>query len=162
RLADGHHRHRAVAAAGDHAPPLERIEREIGIGAARADRLARRELLALAPGADHDVAAHRELLERDAHCRGRVVLGGLLVGTPEPSRARERRALGYARVALAEAETALLARRFGDAPLLGGVRHDPTESGPAAASTSSINSPIASSMLPFSITGTACLRARPR
>ena len=43
-----------------------------------------------------------------------------------------------------------------------GLRHGPTDTGSAAVRTSSIISPIASSMLPFSITGTLCLRARPR
>ena len=44
-IADGDHRHRAVAAARDDAAALERVEREVDLRAARADDRARREPL---------------------------------------------------------------------------------------------------------------------
>ena len=54
RGADGDHRDRVVAAARDHAPPLERIEREVDLVAARADLRPDRELLGALRRADHD------------------------------------------------------------------------------------------------------------
>src|SRR5439155_14398141 len=158
--ADRDHRHRAVAAPRDDAATFERIEREIGLAAARADRLPDRELVALAAGADHDAAADRQQLESEPHRSRRVVFGGLLVCTSQPPRARERRPLRHPCVVFAEAEAPLGAGCLQRSLLLS-LRHDRTETG-AAASTSSITSPIAESMLPFSTTGTPCLRARPR
>jgi hypothetical protein len=161
RVAHGDHRHRAVAAARDDAAALERVEREVDLLPADADFRARGELLALDVRADHDGPVDRQLVERETH-RGRGVrLGGLLLGAAEPARAGEGRALGHAGVALAEAEAGLVAERV--AARLGlRLGHDFTSSGSAALSTSSITSPIASSMLPFSITGTSCFLARPR
>ena len=64
-VADGDHRHRAVAAARDDAAALERIEREVDLLAARADRSADRELVGALGRADDDVAVDRQLLERE-------------------------------------------------------------------------------------------------
>src|SRR5947208_2082070 len=146
-------RQRSAAAAGHDAPALERVEREVDFDPAGADLLARRELAFLTPGPDHDPPVDRQLLDRDPHRGRRVLLGCALVGAPEPPRARERRPLGHARVALAETEPALLAGRVGSR-LGRRLRHPRTAAGCAAASTSSMTSPMASSMFPFSITRT--------
>jgi hypothetical protein len=104
RLPDRDHRHRAVAPARDDAAALERVEREVDALASRPDRLARRELVLLVGGADHDPPLDRERLERLAHPRGGVALGSLLVGPSEPARTRERGPFGHAQVRLAQAE----------------------------------------------------------
>ena len=160
-LADRDHGHRAVAATGHNAAPFERVERKIYLLAAGAERLPCRELARLASCADHDPSLDRQQLEREAHRVGRVLLRGLLIGPAKPAGAGQRRPLGHARVALAEAEARLAPERA-DPFFRLGLRHCFTVSGSAAASTSSMTSPITSSMFPFSITGTWCLRARSR
>ena len=160
RLADRDHRHGARAAARDHAAAFERIEREVDLDASRAELLPGRELVALAARPDDDLAVDREQLEGETHRGRRVVLGRLLVVPPEPARPRKRRPLGHARVALAEAEAVLLLLTQRIGPLgRRGLGHGTADIGCAAVSTSSITSPIASSMSPFSTTGTPYLRA---
>ena len=58
---DDDHRDRAVAAARHDATPLERVEREVDVLAARADRPAQRASGLDVAGADHDAAADRQL-----------------------------------------------------------------------------------------------------
>src|SRR3954454_25055394 len=161
RLADRDHRHRPVAAARDDAAALQGVEGEVDLGPPRSDRLAGREVVGVTARADDARAVEGQLLEREPHRGRRVVLGRLLVGAPEPARPGERGSLRDARVALAEAGPALVAGPVGPRLRLG-LRHRAASTGSAAVSTSSITSPIAASMFPFSITGTPCLRARPR
>ncbi len=87
----GDHRDRVRAAARDHCASFERVEREIELLAARPDDRPGRELLGVLVRADHDFAADRHLLERLPRCSERRLLGSLLVGAPEPPRARRAR-----------------------------------------------------------------------
>src|SRR5207248_11600537 len=112
-------------------------------------------------GADHDPSVECHLLEREPHRRRRTDLGRWRAGAAEPARAGKRRPLRRPRVVLTEAEPAFVPGPF-RARLARGLGHWPAATGSAAASTSSITSTIASSMFPFSITGTPCLSARPR
>src|SRR5205823_2733717 len=111
--------------------------------------------------ADHDRTVDRQVVERQAHRHRRVVLGRLLLGPAQPARPGQCRSLGHPGKVLAEAESPLAGKRF-LAPLLLGLRHEPTAIGSAAVRTRSITSAIASSMFPFSTIGTSCLRARSR
>src|SRR4029450_1279796 len=90
----------------DDADALERVEREIRGLTPGSDPLPRSEALCRLAGADHDVPFDRKLLERLEHPGARGLLCALLVGSPEPARARQGRPFGHARVALAEARAA--------------------------------------------------------
>ena len=163
----GQRRHRAARRRGDHrdgvrpaarddGPPLERVEREVVLLPARADRRPGRELLRLLVPADHDLAADRHLLERDARPGERRLLGRLLVGAAEPARAGERRALGHARERLAQALPP-----YDLGPLVRGLRlgdlgHAGCRARSADCMTSSITSSIVRSTFAFSTTGTPC------
>src|SRR5207247_7134973 len=80
-----------------------------------------RELLVVGRRADDDAAADRHVVERVAHRRHGLALGGGLVAAPEPAGRGEGGALRHAGVALAEAglPAAALALRA----LLGAPRH---------------------------------------
>src|SRR3954447_18593393 len=159
RLTDRDHRHRSAAAAGDHSTPFQRVERQVDLLAAGSNPLARGETLRLvAAGPDHDSAVDRQLLERRAHRLGRVTLRALLVGPAEPTRPGECGALRRAGVALAEAIP--VDRRLFAGSDRSGFGHPTFSKRSADSSTSSIAWAIASSMLPFSITGTPAFSAR--
>ena len=102
-LADGDHRHRAVAAARDDAAALERVEREVDRPRRRRRRSSPTAQRRPPPRrADHDAAADRQLVERRrASPRTAASSAPSCVGAAEPARAGERRALGRARVRLA-------------------------------------------------------------
>src|SRR5204862_2445991 len=158
-LADRDHRHRPARAARDHAAPLERVEREIDLLAARAEALAEAESLVVAARADDDVTVDRQHLERVPHRVDSVLLSTALVGAPEPASPGERRAFGHARVALAQA-VAADAGAVALNPNGHRFRHPTLSNRSADSSTSSIAWPMASSMFEFSITGTEALSAR--
>ena len=102
RLADGDHRHRAVAAARDDAAALERVEGEIDHHAAGPERRPGRERLVVGRAED-DPAADRQAVERGVHPAGRRAFGSLLVGAAEPARGEQGSVLGRPQVRLAEA-----------------------------------------------------------
>ncbi len=104
RIARRDHRHRAAPASRDDPRALQRIEREVERLAAGADPLPGRKVVRLLlRGPDDDVPVDRQLLERLLHPGARGFLSPGLVCAPEPARTRQRRALGDAREALAEA-----------------------------------------------------------
>ncbi len=79
RRADSDHRHRAVAAARDDAPPFERVEREVDLLAPGADDRAGREAARVVERAEDDAAADRQDVECRAHAGRRGLLGRVLV-----------------------------------------------------------------------------------
>ncbi len=158
-LADGDHRHRAVAAARDDAAALERVEREVD--------LERRRAPTVSPVARRSPSSGAPMTIRPSigSCSSAAPIAvappssaRLLVRPAEPARPRERRALGRARIA---SQRHNAARGPGLGRTSGAVWVTAPPHGRAAVSTSSITSPIACSMFPFSITGTPCFRARP-
>ena len=110
-----------------------------------------RQLLGLLVPADHDLAADRHLLERDARPRERRLLGGLLVGAAEPAGA------GRAPNARSRAQTISQRHCLRPSP---SVTRGPGAVRPTA-STISITSSTVRSTFAFSTTGTLSRRARP-
>src|SRR5579884_3449901 len=136
------HRDRVAPAAGHDRAALERVDREVDLLPAGADRRARRERLRARRPADHDLTADRERLKRLTRRRERGRLGR--VAATEPARGGERGPLGDPRVALA------------------GAGHETGASRSAEARTSSSSSAVARSTSELSITGTPCTCARSR
>ena len=93
------HRERVGAGIGGQRRALERIERDVDLGAvflAAADLLAdveHRRFVALAL-ADHHRAGQRQLVERRAHRLDRRSVGGIIVAAPDPFRRGDGRGLG--------------------------------------------------------------------
>ena len=158
-LADGDHRHRAVAAARDDAATLERVEGEVDLGPAGADHRARRQPALVAGRAEDDAAADRQHVERPAHaCR-----------RPPPPRPPGRRGRASAPSAAPHARlragtpgtgTAAWCSGWLGERLHLGLRHTRSRARSAAESTSSATAPVARSALSFSITGTPSRSAR--
>ena len=107
-IADGDHRHRAVAATRDDAAALERVEREVDLLAAGADDRARREPAGVVERAEDDAAADRQDVERRPHAGRRRFFRRVLVVPAEPAGRDERRPLGRPQVRLALAGPLLL------------------------------------------------------
>ncbi len=92
----GDHRERVRPALGGQRGALERIERDVDLGAAGADFLAdieHRRLVALAL-ADHHPAVDGQAVERPAHGVDRGLIGRLLVAAPHQPPSRQSRRLG--------------------------------------------------------------------
>ena len=98
---DRQHREAVRPGLGADRGALQRIERDVDLGAVagrRADLLAdeqHRRLVALAL-ADHDGAVHVELVERGAHRLDRGGVGRLFVAAPDQRRGGDRRGFGHA------------------------------------------------------------------
>ncbi len=161
-LADRDHRHGAAAAARDDgARPRAGRRARSTVSPPGAELHAGLQPLALAGGADHDRSVDGKLLQRLEHPRRRSLEGSRLVRPPEPAGARQGRALGHPREALAEARPERPLALGAELGFLGGdVGHDETRTLSAAARTSSITPPIAFSRSEFSITGTSSTCAR--
>ena len=154
RIACRDHCHRAAPASRDDPRALQRVEREVERLAAGADLLPRREIVRLLlRGPDDDVPVDRQLLQRLLHAGARGVLSPGLVCAPEPARTRQRRALGDAREALAEAGAGRARLNLGGVG--SGLRHETFCSLSAAVSTSSMTAAIDVSRWWLSITGTS-------
>ncbi len=95
----------------------------------------------------------RQLLQRLLHAGARGVLSPGLVCAPEPARTRQRRALGDAREALAEAGAGRARLNLGGVG--SGLRHETFCSLSAAVRTSSMTAAIDVSRWWLSITGTS-------
>src|SRR5581483_2012069 len=158
-IADRDHRHRAVPAARDDAAAFQRVEREIDLDAARAERRAGGEALVLRRAED-DAASDRKPVERDPHARGGSFFRTLLVGTTEPAGRVQRRVLRRTEIRLAQARRGLADYALRGRRLLDRVGHE-TSTRAAAERTSSITSADACSALTFSITGIPSRSARP-